>query len=347
MSCPHCQRDAVNCGCTADLLPPLPAWRYELQQRVDAYRTRRQRPAPARVLAFRPHLEIEAEADSETPTGAEAASPSPAPVLAPAPRYRSQAAAARQPEPIAEPVIAPPRARSLEPPLPAPSPVWEPSPQWATASPAAVQVPELMPEATLAEAVARPAPRRLGAIEIAWPSATRDAEPATFLQLPLPMWAPVAAAPPAPCPMAPRPLRLRAAAADAAVIGAAAVLFALAGWASLGMPAPDAQSWRHLLPALVAVPGVLAALYLLACAYLGGSTAGMRWFGLHVVGWDGQPAPAARLRRGWASVISLAALGLGYAWVFCDSQQLTWHDYISHTCVAEVAAPEAPPEPLP
>jgi len=352
-------------------LPPLPAWRYELQQRVDAYRARRQRPAPARVLAFRPAAEPEAApAAPATPpraraqaaparrsadlgpwgpqVGASTSGTRAAGALGPAPTNWSAPLAARRPEPLAEPLaepmLAPPRARPLEPPLPAPNPVWDALP---AAAPAAVQVPELAPVATLAEEVARPAPRRHGAMALAWPAAARHPEPATFLQLPLPMWAPAPVATTAACPVAPLRLRLRAAAADAAIIAVAALLFALAGWASLGAPAPDAQSWRPLLPALVAVPGVLAALYLLACAYVGGATVGMRWFGLHVVGWDGQPAPAAQLRRGWASVISLAALGLGYFWVFCDSQQLPWHDYIARTCVAAIrpARMDQSPEP--
>ncbi|MGH9416054.1 MAG: hypothetical protein ACRD01_05445, partial [Terriglobales bacterium] len=46
MTCPVCRQPAAECRCAAPLLPPMPEWRYELQQRVDAYRARRQRPLP-------------------------------------------------------------------------------------------------------------------------------------------------------------------------------------------------------------------------------------------------------------------------------------------------------------
>lgn len=205
------------------------------------------------------------------------------------------------------------------------------------AATSAVRVPEPAPEVELAGVVARPQLLRRPPKELAWGPRPDAAGAPAVLQLPLPMWTPAAAAPvAAPCPAASRRLRVEAACADAAVVGLGAGVFALACWLSLGTPAPDFNAWRHWLPAAVAVPGLLAALYLLGCAYLGGTTLGMRCCGLRVVSWEGEPVAGAQLRRGWASVVSLAALGLGYAWVFCDSQQLAWHDYISRTLVAEV-----------
>ncbi|MGH9482958.1 MAG: hypothetical protein ACRD1L_12800, partial [Terriglobales bacterium] len=66
MTCPRCRRPTAACRCQAELLPPQPAWRHELQERVDQYRARRRRlrpsaaapalgPAPSdrRVLRFR------------------------------------------------------------------------------------------------------------------------------------------------------------------------------------------------------------------------------------------------------------------------------------------------------
>ncbi|MGH9474967.1 MAG: RDD family protein [Terriglobales bacterium] len=253
------------------LIPPMPAWRREVQDRVDAYRARRppahatpSAPNPIRVLPFRPQ-----------------------PVAA---RMACSGA-----EPLADPVLPPGVAATV---------------------------------AARADVAARaPAP----------------ASDAACLQLPLPMAANSTAvpAPALPLALAPRGLRLQAAITDALVVGTAAVLFALAGWSSQGFAALTGVPWRPLLPALIAVPAVLAALYLLLCTYAGeGATIGMRCCGLMVAGLDGPLTPAAQRRRGWASVLSLAALGLGFAWIWCDPQQLSWHDMISRTCVVMASLEE-------
>lgn len=161
-----------------------------------------------------------------------------------------------------------------------------------------------------------------------------------YLQLPLPMGAAATVeAGQLPAGVAPPGLRMQAGLTDAMVVVAAAVLFALAGWASQNFPALSSGELRLLLPALVAVPTGLAALYLLLCAYAGGTTVGMRRHGLVVRGWDGPLTAEARRRRGWASVVSLVALGLGFFWILCDRQHLSWHDAMSRTCVV-LAPPE-------
>ncbi|MGH9394190.1 MAG: hypothetical protein ACRD1E_08475, partial [Terriglobales bacterium] len=64
-SCPQCRRDAAACQCAPSLLPPVPEWRRELQQRVGVYRARRlqnalpaaapaRQPVPRRILSFPP-----------------------------------------------------------------------------------------------------------------------------------------------------------------------------------------------------------------------------------------------------------------------------------------------------
>lgn len=267
MPAPHSQNGEAD---TTPLIPPMPAWRREVQDRVDAYRARRPHDAGAprsaiRILQFRMP-----PGDSGPP---------------------------RRLEPLADPVAAPVRALAA---LAAPS------------------------EPLLSE-VAAPA----------------DPADTACLQLPLPMAA--AAATPAqtlPQCLASRRLRLQAAVIDALVVIGASGLFALAGWASQGFAKLAPAWWHPLLPALIAVPALLAAVYLLLCAYASdGTTAGMNRCGLKVAGLGGPLTVAARRRRGWASVISLAALGLGFAWVWCDPQQLSWHDMISRTCVV-VASPE-------
>jgi uncharacterized RDD family membrane protein YckC len=66
-----------------------------------------------------------------------------------------------------------------------------------------------------------------------------------------------------------------------------------------------------------------------------GTTPGLRATRLKISCFDG--APASRNLRRWrviASALSLASLGLGYAWTFLDEDQLSWHDRITKTHLA-------------
>ncbi|MGN6592281.1 MAG: RDD family protein [Terriglobales bacterium] len=289
MICPQCHQERTRCRCAppaqARLLAPPPAWKRELQERVEAYRARHHGAAPPRAAATRV-LEFRG-----TPAGP---SPSAAP---PPPPIHSQTLAVE--EPLADPVLPPPRPAPVAPPQPAP-----------------VALP------------ARPA-------RDPWLQRRESLDDAC-LQLPLPMAAAVpAAAPPLPCTPAPARLRLHAALTDAAVILAAALLFAFTAWASLGFPALQLSGAKPWLPALVGVPAVLAGAYLLLCAYSGGPTLGMRRWGLEVASLHGPLTPAVWRRRGWACLLSLAPLGMGFIWMFCDRQGLGWHDTLSRTCVIE------------
>jgi len=84
--------------------------------------------------------------------------------------------------------------------------------------------------------------------------------------------------------------------------------------------------------------GLLAVLwpaYQYAFLVFCGRTPGLRVAKLHVSRFNGEHVPR-RLRR-WrvlASVLSLASLGLGYAWCFLDEDQLSWHDRITRTHLA-------------
>jgi len=317
MTCPRCHRQAHDGRCQpaesqASLLPPLPDWRVELQHRVESYRSRR-RPrgedqavdvGEPRVLTFRPES-----------TGIE--------VL-----RRASSAEPVELEPLADPVVPATRPREEDTRELAPRLIMLPEnpptpiPEWPCLS---------EPEG-IAEPVRLRTPRRH--TELVREVTALPSEAAAFLQIPLPMTSPPAAAVSAPgMAVAPRPERLRAGMVDIGIVGLAAVLFGFAGWASQGFPAPEAHWVRHLLPALVLTPALLGALYLAACGWLGGVTVGMERAGLTLASLDGTLTPEARRRRGWASLVSLAALGMGYAWIFCDSQQLTWHDYISRTYV--------------
>ena len=76
--------------------------------------------------------------------------------------------------------------------------------------------------------------------------------------------------------------------------------------------------------------------YLFCFLFFAGRTAGMRWVGLSVLNLDGAP-PDARQRRSRAlgTLLSLAALGVGFIWAVADEQSLTWHDRMSRTFVAQ------------
>ncbi|MGH9520417.1 MAG: RDD family protein [Terriglobales bacterium] len=284
-------------------MPPPPVWRRELQQRVEAYRARQ-----AAAGLHSPEVPTPADNLVNFPT-----------------RLQQQAA---EEEPLADPVVAAPRPREATEGatvrvLPAP-PRSRPSPMLR---------PEAEPEAGLADIVRAVAPRErrlLAASPQCVPSAA-------FLQIPLPM----AAEPTVEAfavHAADRTLRLGAGLVDLGVVLAGALLFTLAGWASQDFAPLPPHGLRPLLPALAAVPMVLAALYLGLSTLAGGVTVGMRQFGLRVASLEGELTPEALRRRGWASLMSLGALGLGFIWMYCDAQGLTWHDSISGTCIT---GPEA------
>ena len=66
-----------------------------------------------------------------------------------------------------------------------------------------------------------------------------------------------------------------------------------------------------------------------------GTTPGLRATRLQITRFDGTSAPR-NLRR-WrvlTSILSFVSLGLGYAWIFLDEDQLSWHDRITKTHLA-------------
>lgn len=89
-------------------------------------------------------------------------------------------------------------------------------------------------------------------------------------------------------------------------------------------------------PTLIGIAfGVLLVLYWTAYLRLLGSTAGMHWTGLRVLNLDCQP-PDARQRwtRVVGTVLSAAAVGVGFLWSLFDEQHFSWHDRLSKTFVA-------------
>ncbi len=102
----------------------------------------------------------------------------------------------------------------------------------------------------------------------------------------------------------------------------------------------------HLVnPAILAGPGALqliagtfgALLVLYWGVYLRlmGSTAGMHWTGLRVLNLDGDgPNAHQRWTRAFGTILSAAAVGVGFVWSLFDEQHFTWHDRLSKTFVA-------------
>lgn len=76
--------------------------------------------------------------------------------------------------------------------------------------------------------------------------------------------------------------------------------------------------------------------YLLCFLLFAGRTAGMSWLGLTVLNLDGEPpALSQRRSRAFGTLLSLAALGVGFIWAAADEQGLTWHDRMSKTFVSQ------------
>ena len=129
-------------------------------------------------------------------------------------------------------------------------------------------------------------------------------------------------------PVAPVAIRAVAGLLDLAVVlislGMLLTLFHLMG----GALVPGEEGTRAILLSFLA----LLVFYWLFCVETGAETPGMRWVGLRVVKFDGQPLTAQqRFRRAWATVLSTTALGLGFVWSLADEEKLTWHDRLSKT----------------
>ena len=122
--------------------------------------------------------------------------------------------------------------------------------------------------------------------------------------------------------------RVLAGATDLLVIVAATAVFGYIALRIVGS-APPLRTEREIVAALVAA---MWPLYQYCFLVYCGRTPGLRAAGLQLQRFDGNPA--SRSTRRWrviASVMSAAALGLGYLWCFLDEDQLSWHDRITKT----------------
>jgi uncharacterized RDD family membrane protein YckC len=131
--------------------------------------------------------------------------------------------------------------------------------------------------------------------------------------------------------------RFAAAVVDGVLVAAATAIFGSIAIRVASIVSPPME--------LAASGAAIFAILLLGYQYVllvySGTTPGLRLAGLELRGPDGFPA-TRRLRR-WrvlSSVLSLGALGLGYAWAWFDEERLCWHDRITRTCMQRTVAGE-------
>jgi uncharacterized RDD family membrane protein YckC len=129
-----------------------------------------------------------------------------------------------------------------------------------------------------------------------------------------------------------------------AITAAQAAQWPRAGfWIRLGALALDIVLFVVVMAVLGARHGQMrffAFLWLVYCVVLWawkGTTIGGIVMGIKVVRLDGRPLdfPLA-LIRGLASILSVAALGLGFIWVGIDPEKRAWHDRIAGTVMLKV-----------
>ncbi|HYM76597.1 MAG TPA: RDD family protein [Candidatus Dormibacteraeota bacterium] len=127
--------------------------------------------------------------------------------------------------------------------------------------------------------------------------------------------------------------RLVAALVDGLIIAAACALFGFIFWKVTAVRLPRVQAF-----ALAAgITGVFWAAYQYLLMVYAGTTPGLRAARLELTCFDG--SRTRRSLRRWrvlASYLSAASLGMGYAWLFLDEDELCWHDRITHTYLAPV-----------
>ena len=131
---------------------------------------------------------------------------------------------------------------------------------------------------------------------------------------------------------APLDRRLWSGLVDGTLVTAAIALFGYVFFRISGIVPPP----KTILQIGAGAVALLWPAYQYALLVFSGTTPGLRLTRMQVLGFDGSP-PSRRLRR-WrvlASLLSSASLGLGYAWCFLDEDQLSWHDRITRTHLAE------------
>lgn len=125
--------------------------------------------------------------------------------------------------------------------------------------------------------------------------------------------------------------RILASLLDGIIVIAASSMFGTIFWKITGICPPQMQ----LLELACGIPCLFWFAYQYLLIVYAGRTAGLRAAGLELAHFDGTPTSRSLRRwRVFASYLSAASLGMGYAWVFLDEDTLCWHDRITHTYLA-------------
>ncbi len=160
----------------------------------------------------------------------------------------------------------------------------------------------------------------------------RAAQPALELRAPAASVAPAAAYGDAS--VAGMDLRARAAGLDALICLAGAGVFA----ATFHFMGGSFVLTRAAMPGWIAAAALLFASYHLFFAAAGCNTAGMRFYRLAVITFDGlAPGPRLRVARFFSAALGAAALGLGLVWALFDEERLAWHDQITRSFPTRLA----------
>jgi uncharacterized RDD family membrane protein YckC len=130
--------------------------------------------------------------------------------------------------------------------------------------------------------------------------------------------------------------RLTAGLIDALVILLAMVAF---GYVFLRVTAAE-PSWKTLSELVLVLVAVLWPAYQFALLVFSGTTPGLRLCRLRMERFDGAPV-GRKLRacRVLVSLLSAISVGIGYLWCFLDEDQLSWHDRITSTHLADSRQP--------
>jgi uncharacterized RDD family membrane protein YckC len=318
-----CSSAPVSVEAQPELLPgdDSAVWRREVSERLHRYRARR-RPRGPRYPSLR--LRFEAPEGNWNSAARESTAPPEPMGQAPIPPSVTSPAVAMAYVSTAPAVEAAPSEKPLEAPrsggarrhesgkiieFPAPAYIVEDF-SHALAEPILdrpriLEAPEVVPP-----------PPALGGITI---EPTAQAEPERHAGIDMPLQsAPVGA-------------RVLAAALDGFIVSLAAGVFGGVFY-RLTHVIPGLWPWAVVgAGLLVSFWFVYQYLFLVHC----GSTPGLRVLRLQLERFDGKPAGRrTRRARVLCHVLSLAALGMGYAWQFLDEDGLCWHERVTKTHIA-------------
>jgi uncharacterized RDD family membrane protein YckC len=286
---------------SSDLVSP-PDWRNLVSAKVSSYKSRR--PRPHRY----PSLQLKFE---QSPMSRESRSASGGSSLRA--HYSTSGAVVPSLEPQAgqfeAPPMSEPTARVLEFPRSMAMPVrWDELAEPIIDRPRIVEAPELVPPppamgGILIEPSEQPAPERRPGFDM---------------------------------PLASASLRRRL---TAGLIDVLVVVLAILAFAYVFLHVSDARAtWRTAYAFALGLMVVLWPAYQFALVVFSGTTPGLRLCRLRIERFDGRPAPRRlRIWRVVVSLLSAISLAIGYLWCFLDEDQLSWHDRITSTHLADTS----------